>query len=93
MRPFLVASIGVGCWLYKCCDIDFGIVPTIEGHLFTPLNHTVRSSDIYVPDYFVITAGTYLLCGRSTLGLALGTPMTGPKPFDVEGIVSLNVQF
>jgi hypothetical protein len=30
---------------------------------------------------------------RSSLGLGVVTPLTGPKPFDIEGQANLNVRF
>jgi hypothetical protein len=42
----------------------------------------------------VLTGGVNVLLGmNSTLGVAVGTPVTGPRPFDVEAVVTFNVRF
>jgi hypothetical protein len=41
-----------------------------------------------------LTAGaTFGLGNRSILALGVVTPVTGPKPFDVEALVQLNIRF
>ncbi|MCI0465274.1 MAG: hypothetical protein L0Z62_50775 [Gemmataceae bacterium] len=72
-----------------------GVVPTIEAHLITPLSHRSSSDPFHVSDYLSLTGGVNLVFGRagSTLGLAMGVPVTGPRPYDVEAIGSLNIRF
>jgi hypothetical protein len=91
-------DLAIGFWLYRSPDarqLLQGVVPTLEGHLLTPLNH--RGSDstpVGVPDFFSITAGLNFVLGRgSTLGVAVGIPMTGPRGYDAEGFVSMNFRF
>jgi hypothetical protein len=71
------------------------VIPTVEGHLTTALSK--RGLDrlpVGFPDTFVLTTGIHLgLSGRGRLTLAVGTPMTGPRTFDVEGIVQFNYRF
>jgi hypothetical protein len=89
-------DIGIGYWLVKHDDDSFcrGIVPTVEGHLFTPLNHRNANDDVFATDYFEVTAGVNFVFSRgTTLGIAVGTPVTGPRPYDVEAIVSFNLRF
>jgi hypothetical protein len=90
-------DIAVGYWLYRNKEaggLVHGIAPTLEAHVFTPLNHRNSSGDVFAPDWVVLTGGVYIDLGKSsTLGIAVATPVTGPHPFDVEAIVSFNVRF
>ena len=71
-----------------------GIVPTLEAHLVTPLSHRATLDRFHVSDYLTLTAGANLVFGRaSTLGVALGVPVTGPRPYNLEGIATLNIRF
>jgi hypothetical protein len=72
-----------------------GVTPTIEAHLTTPLSHRGLDHDfIGVPDTLSLTTGAHFdFCNRSRLTFAVGTPVTGPRPFDVEAIVQFNLLF
>jgi hypothetical protein len=67
-----------------------GVAPTLELHLNDPLNHrgVLRFADpAGTPDVVDLTAGmNFVLCQRARLALGVVTPLTGPKPFDVEAI-------
>ena len=39
------------------------------------------------------TGGCYFVFKRATAGLAFGTPMTGPKPYEFEVLANLNIHF
>jgi hypothetical protein len=39
------------------------------------------------------TGGCYFFLGRSVLGMAAGTPLTGPKPYAVGALVDFNYIF
>src|SRR5262249_3483533 len=70
------------------------VVPTVEAHVTTPLDHRGAADPVVVPDLVVLTAGVHFgLSGRSTLTLGAATPVTGPRPFDVEAIAQLNWRF
>jgi hypothetical protein len=90
-------SIGVGYRLYKCQDRDAmisSIVPQAELHLNVPLNHEGSDSlPVGFPTTLDFTGGCYITCHRATIGLAAGTPLTGPKPYSFEGIATLNYRF
>jgi hypothetical protein len=88
-------DIGIGYWLVRNqSGFLRGIVPTVEGHLYTPLNHRNRDDLISAPDIFTFTGGVnFVLPGNSTLGLGVAVPVTGPRPDNIEAIVSLNVRF
>jgi hypothetical protein len=94
-------DVGVGYRLYqkdpKECLLT-AIVPTVELHVDTPLNHQGIFSDIEDPagydDVVSITTGvTFGLGKRSSLGLGVVVPVTGPKPYDWEAQAQLNWRF
>lgn len=71
-----------------------GIMPTLEVHINTPLNHRgVLSQPVGFSDNVNLTAGCTFLLQRATLGWAIATPVTVPRPFSVEVITSLNFRF
>ncbi|MBY0232862.1 MAG: hypothetical protein K2W96_26570, partial [Gemmataceae bacterium] len=94
-------DIGVGYRLYQDRNAALSaIIPTLEAHLLTPLSK--RGADrvlngtalVGVPDQLILTAGVHFgLYDRAFLTLGAATPVTGPRLFNVEGIVQLNVAF
>jgi hypothetical protein len=90
-------SIGVGYHLYRSadpCALLKGAVPVAELHVNTPLNHRGWDSQpLGFPDAVDFTGGCYFVFKRATAGLAFGTPMTGPKPYEFEVLANLNVHF
>jgi hypothetical protein len=90
-------SVGTGYWLTRNQSSRFiyGIVPTVEAHLNIPLNH--RGSEkipLGVPDTLDITSGFHLILRNGwALSTAVGVPITGPKPNEIEGILQLNMRF
>jgi hypothetical protein len=98
---FLFNDVGVGYYLYRSksqeCKLLTAVIPTFEVHVTTPLDHrsVFRSNDVLgSADVVDLTMGVTLeLNGRSTLALAVVTPVTGPKPYDVEALVQFNYRF
>jgi hypothetical protein len=94
-------DIGIGYFLYRnrgCgCDdrLLTAIVPTFEVHVTTPLNHRgSEATPVGLQDIVDLTFGTWFGIGkRSWLATAIVTPVTGPKPFDVEAQVYFNFGF
>jgi hypothetical protein len=88
-------DVGIGYWIYSNPDGFLrGIVPTFEGHLYTPLNHRNNADLIYAPNIVTLTAGVnFVMARNSTLGCAIATPITGPRPDNIEALVSFNVRF
>ena len=101
---YLNNDVGIGYYLYRnpCCDGCLtAVIPTVEFHLTTPLNHRgglhfVPPDDFSVgaPDVFDLTVGVnFELWQRMRLALGVVTPLTGPRPFDWEGVVELRWRF
>ncbi len=88
-------DVALGYWLYRSPETFLrGIVPTLEGHIFTPLNHTSNLDLVYSPNIVTLTFGVnFVLVGNSTLGIAVAAPVTGPRPDNIEALVSFNARF
>jgi hypothetical protein len=89
----LFNDVGFNFWLYRGSPNRFlqFIVPTVEAHVTTPLNHRDLNGAIFAPDLVVLTGGAHLgLFGNATLTLGAATPVTGPRPCTVEGFAQLN---
>jgi hypothetical protein len=70
------------------------VAPVVEAHLTTPLTGRGADAPLVAPDLLVLVAGVQFgVYGPSTLTLGVGAPVTGPRLFDVEGIVQLNLRF
>ncbi|RUL88362.1 hypothetical protein [Tautonia sociabilis] len=86
---FLYRAQEPGRWLTA-------ITPIFEVHVNTPLNHRgVRIDDpVGIPDFVNLTYGAAFDLGRRARFLAaIVTPVTGPRPFDLEVLASLNVYY
>jgi hypothetical protein len=96
----LFNDVGVGYFLYRTgCERRFltAVVPVLEAHFNTPLNHRggldprdpARTSDVVD-----LTTGVNVqILGRSWLAVGLATPVSGPRPFDVELLVQFRCWF
>jgi hypothetical protein len=95
---FMSNDYGVGYYLYSNRNCDrwlTSITPTFELHVNTPFNHRgAAEMPISMSDIVDLTAGSTLGIGRaSTLALGLVTPITGPRPFQLEAQVFFNYHF
>jgi hypothetical protein len=99
----LFNDIGVGYYAYRnpgagCLTM---VAPTMELHVATPLRQPdglLANSGLFdgllLHDVVDFTLGvTFEFAGKTTLGLGVAAPVTGPKPFDFEGIAQLNYRF
>lgn len=91
----LFNSVAAGFWLYRNNSDRLlqGIVPVVEMHINTPLNHRSDTDLIFFTDQVNLTGGGYIVFPRMTIGGAVGIPLAGPRPYDVEAIASLNFRF
>jgi len=91
---FLSNDFGVGWWLYNGRGVLSHVVPTVEAHINTPLNHRHFFGIPEFHDSVDLTGGAYIGLGNNALlGIAIGTPLTGPKLFDYEALVNFNWMF
>jgi hypothetical protein len=90
-------SIAAGYHIYRSDDPGArlrGLVPVAEFHVNTPLNHRgLQQAPLGFDDSVNFTGGVYVQFRRATLGMAVGTPLTGPRPYDVEATANLNIHF
>jgi hypothetical protein len=90
-------SLAAGYHLYRTDEPDArlrGVVPVVEFHVNTPLTHRgLQQIPLGFDDSVDFTAGVYGQFRRATLGIAVCTPLTGPKPYDIEAMASLNIHF
>lgn len=73
-----------------------GLVPTLEAHVINPLNHRGLNTGFPVgaQDSVVLTGGVhFIFAQRFVLTVGVVTPVTGPIPFDVEGLAMVNYIF
>jgi hypothetical protein len=93
---FWANDLGVGYRCFQASDdrCITSLTPTLEAHLNTPLDNRSSSGTIFFPDQMVITGGVHLgICNRAFLTLGAAVPVTGPKPFDIEGVAQFNFTF
>lgn len=88
----------LGYYLYRDRDRSSfltSVVPMIELHVNTPLTHRGTFNGLVgTPDMFNLTSGLNFGMGqRSQLTVGLVTPMSGPRPFDLEAMAHLNFRF
>jgi hypothetical protein len=93
-------DVAVGYFVYRAQDRErclTAVAPTFEVHVNTPLNHRGAfnfADPAGTPDWVDLTTGvTFEFNRRSTLAMGIVTPVTGPKPYDLEVMVQLNWRF
>lgn len=92
----LFNDVGLNFWLYRTYDeraLRF-IVPMVEAHVTTPLNHRDMTGPVFVPDFVVLTSGVHLgLFRNGTLSVGVATPVSGPRIFNIEAFAQLNWRY
>jgi hypothetical protein len=94
---FIFNDYGIGYFIYQnnSGGMISSISPTVEAHINTPLNHRGSQVDpLGGIDVFDMTAGVNLGFGsRAYLTIGVNTPLSGPKPYDLEAVAQLNWRF
>jgi hypothetical protein len=92
-------DLSLGYYVYRAANnnrLISAIIPTAELHINTPLNHRgYGTNDVAgTPDVVDMTFGTNVqIYQRAILSAAYVTPVTGPKPFNAEFVLLLNIRF
>jgi hypothetical protein len=91
-------DVGIGYFLLRHRGDDrlvTAVIPTVEVHVNTPLNHRgTFNGPTGTPDWVDFTGGVTLeFSHRSTLAVGVCAPVTGAKPWDVEGLLQFNFRF
>jgi len=92
----LANSAQVGYYLYRNPGgVISAIIPTAEMHLNTPLtNRYSNTNPTAFPDSLTALAGTqFVYRQKSSLGVVVGAPVTGPRPFSLQLTAQLNIFF
>jgi hypothetical protein len=96
----LYNDVGVGYFLHRDrtgTALLSAVVPTFEVHVNTPLNHRSAfnfTDPAATPDVVALTSGaTFEFARRCTFAVGIVTPVTGPRPFNIEVLTQLNVRF
>lgn len=94
---FLFNSLQLGYQLYWNPDARWvrSITPLVELHVNTPLNNRgLYKLPIGQADVVGFTGGaTFAIGSRSFLNIGANTPMTGPRPYAMEAMAHLNVNY
>jgi hypothetical protein len=91
-------DLAAGYYLYQKPGGDLSaVVPTVELHVTTPLNHRglLRLTDpAGTPDMVHLTGGVHFECqDRSSMGIAFVVPVAGPRLFDFEIIAQFRWRY
>jgi hypothetical protein len=90
-------SLGAGYRYTWSTDSDAmlrEIVPVLEMHLNTPLNHRgLNTLPLGYPDALDITTGLHFVFKRATAGIAICSPVTGPRSYEFEALANLTYHF
>jgi hypothetical protein len=100
----LFNDVGVGYDLYRSdarSSFLTAVTPTLEVHVTTPLHQADPSvnnfgvfDNLKIHNDVDFTLGaTFEFCGRATLAVGVSVPVTGIRPYDVEGIAQFNYRF
>ncbi len=98
LATLLYNDVGIGYFLLRSTDPQdwlTAIAPTFEVHVNDPLNHrdwNNRNDPGGVYDVVNLTYGiNFVFNRRSILTFGMVTPVTGPRPFDYEALLLLNI--
>ena len=88
-------SLGAGYFLFRNDTDRFikAIVPNVETHVRIPLNNRDPNGCIYVQDQVNLTSSIHFRFDRVTVTPAFAVPLVGPKPWNYEGILWVNMRF
>lgn len=94
---WLFNDIGLGYWAFRDdqAPVLRGIVPMIELHINTPLEQSNTIGSPFPLETVVnLTGGVQFNFAQGIqFGVAAGTPLTGPKPYEFETIARLNFRY
>jgi hypothetical protein len=87
-------DVGLGYWIFRGGGVLAGIVPTVEAHVNIPVNHRGADDVPRFRDSVDLLAGVHFVFrDRLSVGLAVATPVTTPRLFDVEALANINYRF
>jgi hypothetical protein len=92
---FWYDDFGIGYFLLRGrSGFITALAPTFEAHFNFPLSHRSGMCGVNIPDWVDLTEGfTVEFNRRATLAIGVSTPVTGPKPYDLEALAHFNIRF
>ena len=93
---WLSNDLALGYLLYQAPGNALSsFTPVFEAHVNTPLNHRGKQVEPigFVDTVTLLGGGHFGIYDRSTLGFAVGAPITGPRPFSLQVTVQLGILF
>ena len=95
-EPTLVNnSIAASYFLYRndAARLLKVVAPAVEFHVRTPLNDRDPNGLIFLQDQVNMTSSIHFRSNRITVSPAFSIPLVGPKPWNYEGMLWINMQF
>jgi hypothetical protein len=92
----MFGDLALGYYLYNnpASDVLNNVIPTLEAHLTTPLNHRgLLAGPVSALDALVLSGGFHLVRRSACVTLGGSLPVTGPHPVDFGFFAQLNVAF
>jgi hypothetical protein len=88
-------SAAVAWFLYQNATDRFinAVVPTLEAHVRTPLNHRSADDPIFFKDQVNLTASVNFRTVRASISPAICVPLASPQPYNAEFNVMLNLRY
>lgn len=93
-------DICFGYFVYRTPDpsrLVTAFAPAFEVHVANPLNYRSNAdanNPVFFPDSVNLgAAGNFEFRNRARLSAGVVTPVTGPQPFNVEGVLQLRVRY
>jgi hypothetical protein len=87
-------SLGFGYWLFKSDSrLLPSVTPTFEIHVRTPLNNRDPNGLVFLQDQVNLTSGLHFWWNRFVISGAVGVPVVGPRPWNIEGIANAGIRF
>jgi hypothetical protein len=87
-------SLGFGYFAYRNpTGLLTAITPRAEVHVRTPFNHRDPNGLVYFPDQVNVNGGLTFRFGRTALNTGVSVPVVGPRPWAVEAMSFLNINF
>jgi hypothetical protein len=87
-------SLGFGYWLFRSDNkLIPSVTPTFEVHVRTPLNNRDPNGLVFLPDEVNLTGGLHFWWRRLVVSGAVGVPVVGPRPWNVEAIANAGIRF
>jgi hypothetical protein len=88
-------SVALGYFLYQNATDRFinAIIPTLEAHVRTPLNHSNPDDVIFFQNQMNLTAGCHFRTMRATISPAFSLPLVSPQPYNSEFNLMVNIRF